>query len=723
MMKNNLFNALIIIWLVNLAVFAQQPPPTPLPPTTVPSRRPTLKRDRTLSVLLPKIIQQEDERTATPELFDMVSPLSGNNGSVRRRAILALGRIGYASAVTALIDVMKTDRSEEMRALAAFSLGEIESHYAVAALMERLESEIEKSPLVRARAAEALGKIASNKLSAESLGKYGLTGIADTLAKLLPDASQSLTAEAKFATSLTLTALLRIRQASTVPAITNQLRSPDADVRWQAANALARIREGIAAAVPSLLPLLEDKEPLVRANAARALGVAKDAKAVDALLKLLGDKDERVVASAINALGAIAEAKALQPLLEQGDKLLENYRAFDRDKLGIPSQQNLLLLIATALGNFKDTRALPFLKAFRLANNRVGDSPEIEIALAKFGEAAFFDFPEAAKPANPNWKNIANFAQGLGQLKTPKAQATLIDLFAMKPDARAVSDILNAMAATKLEGLQKILLTQIKHEDVIVRATTATLFGEAGDAADVVITALNEAYKAAKTDKLNDARIAIIEAAAKLKRPINLQVLAEETKDEDYVVRRRAAELLLESPQDTNGKKLAIGAVKTNHNRDYWRRMAQFAIAGKNPTAVFHTKKGEIRVELFAADAPMTVDSFMQLAKSGYFDGLAWIRIVPNFVIQGGDPRGDQNGGPGYQIRDEINLKPYTTGTLGMALSGKDTGGSQFFITHSPQPHLDGGYTVFGQVVSGMEVVNRLARGDLIERIEILEAK
>jgi cyclophilin family peptidyl-prolyl cis-trans isomerase len=85
--------------------------------------------------------------------------------------------------------------------------------------------------------------------------------------------------------------------------------------------------------------------------------------------------------------------------------------------------------------------------------------------------------------------------------------------------------------------------------------------------------------------------------------------------------------------------------------------------------------------------------------------------------------RGDRNGGPGYQIRDEINLRKYETGTVGMALSGKDTGGSQFFITHSPQPHLDGGYTVFGRVLEGMDVVNRIARGDRMERVEIIEPK
>ncbi len=695
-----------------------------LPPTTVPQRRPSLKRDRTLQVVLPKIIQNEDERTPSPDLIDLMSPLNANNGAARRRAILALGRIGYASAVPALTEVLKIDRSPELRALAAFSLGEIESPYAVSTLFDRLDSQNEASVLVRARAAEALGKIAAYKPAADALGKYGMVAISEALVKLLPDPAQPVSADTKLLTSLTLTALLRVKQASTVPAITGQLRSPDADIRWQAANALARIREGIAPAVPQLLTLLEDKDPLVRANAARALGVAKDAKAAEPLIKLLADTDERVTASAINALGTIADQKAVQPLLDSGTKLLEGFRSFDRAKSGVPPQQNLLLLIVTALGNVKDEKALAFLKAFRLAQDgHVGAHPEVEIALAKFGEATFFDFPETAKIQIENWKAVANFAQGLGELKTEKAKATLIDLFVAKPDVRAASGILNAMVAAKLDGVQKILLEQLKAQDVIVRSTVASLLGDAGDQSEAVITALNDAYKTAKLDKTNDARIAIIEAATKLKKPINIQVLTEETKDEDYVVRRRAAELLIESKEDVSGKKLNIGAVKTSHDRAFWKRMAQLTSSGKNPVAVLHTKKGDIRIELLAGDAPMTVDNFIQLAKSGFYNGLAWIRVVPNFVIQGGDPRGDQNGSPDYQIRDEINLREYKTGAVGMALSGKDTGGSQFFITHSPQPHLDGGYTIFGQVTAGMEVVSRIARGDKIERVEIIEAK
>ncbi len=143
-------------------------------------------------------------------------------------------------------------------------------------------------------------------------------------------------------------------------------------------------------------------------------------------------------------------------------------------------------------------------------------------------------------------------------------------------------------------------------------------------------------------------------------------------------------------------------------------------IAPPVSTHVFiDTDKGTIQIELAVLDAPLTVRSFTDLAQSGYFDGVAIHRVVPNFVVQDGDPRGDGEGGPGYTIRDELNQRPYVRGTVGMALDWADTGGSQFFITHSPQPHLDARYTVFGQVLAGMDVVDQLSRGDVITHVRV----
>jgi cyclophilin family peptidyl-prolyl cis-trans isomerase len=700
-----------------------------LPPVTVPPGKPTLKRDRTQRILYPKIIQHEDERTVTTDLIELLQP---THGGARRRAILALGRIGYPSGLAALMDILISDqnpenRDPEMRALAAFSLGQIQNQHAVSVLLERLDPTIEKSALVRARAVEALGKIGSNKQAGAALGAYGVKGMAEAVVRMLPAPSEQVTDDTRLVGSMALTALLRLRQASTVEAIAAQLRSPDSDLRWQAASALARIREGIAAAAPALITLLDDKDALVRANAARTLGVAKSPQAIDPLIKLLGDKDERVVAGAINALGAIGDARAVDALVGLGNTLLAGYRTFDRNKLGIPTHQNMLMLIAAACGSIKDERAIPFLKALRFADGKLGTHLEVELAVAKFGESAFFDVPANIRLHSDDWKAMICYAQTLGQVATDRARSLLLDLLAGKtygkPDARALPPILSALSAAKVEGLRDILLEHLKAPDVFVRETAASLLGELDDSSDRVIAALYDAYKLARADKLYEARKAIVQAADKLKHPMNIQVLTETTRDESYVVRLKAAELLRASSSEVSTTRLQIGKVDTGHDRAYWRRISELSESIKNPTAVIHTKKGDIRIELFADDAPMTVDNFIRLVRSGFYNGLAFGRVVPNFVIQGGDPRGDQNGGPGYQIRDEINLHKYETGTVGMALAGKDTGGSQFFITHSPQPALDGGFTIFGRVIEGMDVVNRIARGDRMERVEILDAK
>ncbi len=137
--------------------------------------------------------------------------------------------------------------------------------------------------------------------------------------------------------------------------------------------------------------------------------------------------------------------------------------------------------------------------------------------------------------------------------------------------------------------------------------------------------------------------------------------------------------------------------------------------------AMIETDKGNIVLELFENDAPNTVANFVKLINKGYYNGLKFHRVIPNFMIQGGCPVGNGTGGPGYTIKCEINPKKHLTGTLSMAHAGKDTGGSQFFITHSPQPHLDGVHTVFGQVVEGMNVVNAIRQGDVMKQVKVIE--
>jgi peptidyl-prolyl cis-trans isomerase B (cyclophilin B) len=135
------------------------------------------------------------------------------------------------------------------------------------------------------------------------------------------------------------------------------------------------------------------------------------------------------------------------------------------------------------------------------------------------------------------------------------------------------------------------------------------------------------------------------------------------------------------------------------------------------------TSKGEIVIDLAARYAPKTVNNFVFLANEGFYNGVVFHRVISNFVIQGGDPTGTGRGGPGYTFEDEIDPKKnplkHEAGVLSMANAGPNTNGSQFFITHSPQPHLNGKHTVFGKVTSGMDVVNAIRQGDQILNVTI----
>ncbi len=134
--------------------------------------------------------------------------------------------------------------------------------------------------------------------------------------------------------------------------------------------------------------------------------------------------------------------------------------------------------------------------------------------------------------------------------------------------------------------------------------------------------------------------------------------------------------------------------------------------------AIMETSKGTINLELFDKDAPKTVENFVKLSKEGFYDGLNFHRVIPNFMIQGGCPQGTGTGGPGYKIKCEINDNKHQAGSLSMAHAGKDTGGSQFFICHEAQPHLDGIHTVFGKT-EDIDVVNKIAKGDEIVSVTI----
>src|SRR6185503_13957910 len=266
--------------------------------------------------------------------------------------------------------------------------------------------------------------------------------------------------------------------------------------------------------------------------------------------------------------------------------------------------------------------------------------------------------------------------------------------------------------------LRTVLLERLKDSDVVVRSTAAELLGEQPPSESNSRALIDALPRALRDKDSNDAALAILGALAKQKNSAANDAIKTALDSNDHLIRRRAVTLLkANGAGDFTGR---IGTVQTRNTAlDYRRAIARTA---GHPTATVVTNRGSFTIQFSPDDAPLTVDNFLQLAKRGYFNGQTIPRVVPNFVVQAGDPRGDQSGGPGYQIRCEINQTQFERSAVGMALSGKDTGGSQWFVTHSPQPHLDGGYTVFGRVnETGMKVVDKIVRGDKIVSVRIVE--
>jgi len=157
-------------------------------------------------------------------------------------------------------------------------------------------------------------------------------------------------------------------------------------------------------------------------------------------------------------------------------------------------------------------------------------------------------------------------------------------------------------------------------------------------------------------------------------------------------------------------------------NKMQWDSQPEIQIdTTKTYSAMIETGRGNIELELYPQHAPITVNNFVFLAGQGFYDGVSFHRVINNFMIQGGDPTGTGRGGPGYSFEDELDKNPLTheKGVISMANAGPNTNGSQSFITHSPQPHLNGKHTVFGKVVKGQEVVDAIQQGDRMDRVEI----
>jgi cyclophilin family peptidyl-prolyl cis-trans isomerase/HEAT repeat protein len=698
--------------------------------------------------VLISIVKAEDELRFDKVLEDL---MKNADAKIRARAALAAGRIGDERAISGLTNLLETDKAVEVRTMAAFALGEIESIKSADVILQILKN-TNNSDSLRARAVEAGGKIAAANAKVEKAKLLG-----EAILDVLETEDRRAAKQNREVVLLALTAALRARPEETDFTVAKFLTNLDARVRADAANTLSRVRAKNANEQLRAM-LLSDNDAIARANAARALGAAEDKDSFNILMEsAIFDDDSRVRVSAIRSLGSLKDAKAASKLLERGEKLLADYK---KSKFANPSEKSELLEIAATLGrllaNSDNQSALKFLNEFNQLDSY--QSSETEIAIALIAPKSFYQTQiSKSNEVKNNWQTASIIFQAASSvsafynsgenqdIKTDIAK-DLLKSFSKLNEIKngsknliyALPELIRFYAQLKQTDLPQILREHLTHKDTIVRATAAELISDLG-ANKENISALINALPQTKNDKLNDAALAILDALEKQYKKLPagdasgtliLKTFETALNSPDYLVRRKTVRIL-KSLQLTESVPLSFQTVRFPLRND---ALGEFrtvradyarAVARKNGTvkAVFTTEKGNFTIDLTPEDAPLTVDNFVRLAKYNYFNGLAVHRVVPNFVMQDGDPRGDGNGGPGWQIRCEINMMPFERGAVGMALSGKDTGGSQWFAAHSPQPHLDGGYTVFGRVnETDMKIVDTIVRGDKILTVKIVES-
>lgn len=689
-------------------------------PTVVPSAPPTfdekvswilrlenqrLIRDAPRMPVVPDAVEGEQSANRQSAVSlrpepDLLALLTDPEPQLRRRAALAIGRIGGSEGVVPLISSL-ADPEVEVRQMAAFALGLLGDQMATSALVEALQ---DPEPVVQGRAAEALGRIGATT-AAPAIGALVQTYVTAAFDLDPDDVSYPLSPEAEaFRLGLQALGVLGAYE----PLAQAVLQENGQPVLWWWPVAYALQRTGDPRALGALVTLAGVQGSVGVAFAAQGLGAIGDADAAtatDALLALLDleRRDERVIVSAIRALADLEDPRI-------GDELVQF--AIQRDVSPILRLETLEALQHQPVSGSTEvfvelmTDPWPPMRAAALKGLARTAPDTFMLVLSGLGR-------------DPDWRVRAALAEGLA-FTDPEAAAFQLNRLLEDEDARVIPTVLRSLVAQQVPDVERVLLARLSHEDVVIRKTAATLLGERrseGDASTVeaeIVAALVQAFEVAKDDPSYLARSAILDALTAFGGAGAETTLTDALTDDDWAVRLRAAaglNLLRPDGSQTDAIRPAPG-----------RRSVDFAAPHLvrptvSPHVYVETDYGTIELELNVIDAPVTADNFMTLARRGFYDGLAFHRVVPNDIVQSGDPRGDSEGGPGYTLRDEFNQIPYLRGTVGMARDRQDTGGSQFFITHSPQPDLDGRYTAFARVVDGTDVVDQIRQGDVIRRV------
>ena len=642
---------------------------------------------------LAPLLAAEDARNFQPELFRraLVAP----DSLVRRAAAMSAGRIGDLRA-TALLLPLLVDPDSTVRVSAAFALGLLRDTSAARTLMDRLTG---LPPLDQPSAIEA----------ATALAKIGGPKVGEFFDGVLGGRLPLTVAEPEPVTQAMLLEAWRLGADAPVRALLPFADDTSLGRRWRAAYSLGRLRAAPAAERLSLL--LRDSESIVRGVAARSLvrsyvesaGLAP-ATVAELLARLVSDQNPQVRINAIRTLGGYRDpalAGHVLPLV--GDAL-----------------PNVQVQAAIALGELGSAEATAALRRIAAGKGNFALRREAIVGLARADTAAFAATMPPWK-ASTDWRERAAAAEG-SAIAGPDARPW----FTADRDPRVIAAGLQAWAS-EVEGPDSALVAAarplLNHADAAVRSVSADIAARAASPGD--LAALVQAFRRAGRDSFPEAALsdlaailAIRQSGGEAQARVDREFLASTPRPQNYLLRRWAEE---QWPEAAARWGPAYPLETGRSVQDYRDLVLRYVLAPDSvarPHVTIDTEqRGPIEVELLGPDAPLTVANFLRLVSRRFFDGNRWHRVVPNFVVQDGDPRGDGFGGPGGSIRDEINRHRYDGAMLGMALSGPDTGSSQWFINLSPQPHLDGTYTVFGRVVGGQASLNRIAQGDVIRTI------
>jgi cyclophilin family peptidyl-prolyl cis-trans isomerase/HEAT repeat protein len=603
-------------------------------------------------------IAEDQRRWADGELRGL---LAHKDAAVRARAALAVGRLQDSTSVPALLPLL-ADANAAVRREAAFALGQVgrpEARGALTAALADRDSDVVD-------------------LALESLGKLGDRAATAAVVPLLGSRSARLRGDAAVA-------LWRLADTSAAGALLAHTGEPDPDVRWRVVYALEKLVLP-ARVVPALLPMLGDPDPLVRAHVARTLGRQKSAQATQALLATLADKDAAVVVNAVRALQSIADSTAgaqlpaLRALAEHADpyvRVTAVTAMAERFAWTTAAHDDSNAAGRTLMLGLEDTdpatraacgRAL----VLRFEREGLNLAGRLEHDRSPYTRAGWLDGLRALP--DPDWA-ARRLEGGLDRGQPLIVRMTAAELTGVL-GGRAPHGALRPLLDTLRAG--------VGSSDVLFAAACAGALGDWGDTASVALLA--ETYARRGKDADADARQAIRDA-----------------------LRQLAGRPFADSLEHAHAPAVA----PVSYARD-------FQDPPRERRVVLHLRGGDIEWELLGREAPQTVRNFVRLARQGYFDGLAVHRVVPDFVIQDGDPSGTGSGGPGWTIRCEYNRERYESGMVGMALSGKDTGGSQWFVTLSPQPHLNGRYTIFARVTRGLELARHVQQGATILKVDVL---